>query len=162
MTVSLRQARVSDAASLVAVRASASASAAAERADRAPGDAVPDASDFARLLERHAACVYVAEVDSAVAGYLLMERAAHQAIIACRPIQLRQLYVLPAFHGSGVAAQLMSAALEHARVHQHDVIWLGVSEDNPRARAFYRKQGFEVVGVHTVASGSLVHPDVVM
>ena len=71
-------------------------------------------------------------------------------------------YVIPAFQGSGVAAQLMSAALGHARAARHDVMWLGVSEQNHRAMAFYRRQGFEALGVHEVGTASHAHPDVIM
>jgi ribosomal protein S18 acetylase RimI-like enzyme len=75
---------------------------------------------------------------------------------------LCQLYVIPALHGGGVAALLMSAALEQARMRGNDVIWLGVSEHNLRARGFYRKHGFVAVGVHEVGDARQAHRDVVM
>ncbi|MEV1146837.1 GNAT family N-acetyltransferase [Micromonospora sp. NPDC049799] len=58
------------------------------------------------------------------------------------------VYVTPAHRGaSGPAAALMAAAIRFASDHT-DAPWLtlGVHEDNPRARAFYRKLGFAETG----------------
>jgi ribosomal protein S18 acetylase RimI-like enzyme len=56
----------------------------------------------------------------------------------------------------------MSAARDHARRHRHDLMWLGVSEHNLRAIAFYRKHGFGALGIHAVGSGAHAHEDVLM
>lgn len=66
------------------------------------------------------------------------------------------------FHGTGIATELLAAAKEHARRHLHDVLWLGVSEHNARAIAFYRKHGFKSLGVHKVGAGHHEHEDVLM
>lgn len=67
--------------------------------------------------------------------------------LTLRPtVALERFYVHPDHHGSGVAAQLMDATLEAARASGAQGIWLGVSEDNGRANAFYARHGFEVVG----------------
>jgi ribosomal protein S18 acetylase RimI-like enzyme len=52
-----------------------------------------------------------------------------------------------------VAAALMQACLDQARKAEHDVVYLGVWEHNPRAIAFYRKWGFEKVGEHVFLLG---------
>jgi len=157
----VRPARASDAASLAAVNAAAS-TAPADRAEGMPGVSPSEIGPFARLLEPRTGLVYVAEGGGSIVGYLALQRAAHPAVTGRSPIQLWQLYVIPAFQGSGVAAQLMSAALGHARAARHDVMWLGVSEQNHRAMAFYRRQGFEALGVHEVGTASHAHPDVIM
>jgi ribosomal protein S18 acetylase RimI-like enzyme len=41
-------------------------------------------------------------------------------------------------------------------------LWLGVWEKNPRASAFYRKWGFEIVGAHTFRVGDDPQRDLVM
>jgi ribosomal protein S18 acetylase RimI-like enzyme len=110
----------------------------------------------------HLGVVYVAEVDTRAVGFLALQREGHSAIAAQHPLKLWQLYVMPAFHGRGVAAQLMSAAIEHARKHQNDVIWLGVSEENARGIAFYLKHGFAAAGVHPVGAGEHTHNDIIM
>lgn len=139
----VRAARVSDAASMAAVNSAAS-----------PG--------YAELIQRNAGMAYVAEEAGSIVGYLLLRNEAHPAVESRNPVQLWQLYVIPAFHGSGIAAQLMAAALEFARKHLHDVIWLGVSEHNPRAIAFYRKHGFNLLGLHRIGAGDHEHEDILM
>lgn len=58
------------------------------------------------------------------------------------------VYVTPAHRGSaGPATALMTAAIRFARDHTDAAaLTLGVHEDNPRARAFYRKLGFAETG----------------
>jgi ribosomal protein S18 acetylase RimI-like enzyme len=41
-------------------------------------------------------------------------------------------------------------------------LWLGVNQENTRARRFYEKQGFEVVGTRTFVVGAQTHDDFVM
>lgn len=104
----VRPARASDAASLAAVNAAAS-TAPADRAEGTSGVSPSEIGPFARLLEPRTGLVYVAEGGGSIVGYLALQRAAHPAVTGRSPIQLWQLYVIPAFQGSGVAAQLMSA-----------------------------------------------------
>ena len=67
--------------------------------------------------------------------------------IRFRPtVSLERCYVHPDHHGSGVAARLVAATLEAARGTGAAGIWLGVSEENGRANAFYARHGFEQVG----------------
>lgn len=121
-----------------------------------------DVPQLEALLAASEELVYVAQVQDSVVGFLVLQRQAHAAVPARNPIQLWQLYVLPSFHGTGVAAQLMDAALGDARRQEHDVVWLGVSEQNERGKAFYRKHGFTAIGIHIVGSAEHSHHDVVM
>ena len=67
--------------------------------------------------------------------------------IRFRPtVSLERCYVHPDHHGSGLAARLMAATLEAAEATGSAGIWLGVSEENDRANAFYARHGFELVG----------------
>ena len=43
-----------------------------------------------------------------------------------------------------------------------DCLWLGVWEHNPKAIAFYRKFGFEIVGEHTFMLGQERQRDLLM
>jgi len=65
-----------------------------------------------------------------------------------RPVEVERFYVGRAWHGRGLAAPLMAATLAAAREKGHDVAWLGVWEQNPRAVRFYEKAGFRIVGRH--------------
>lgn len=157
MSTAVRPARRGDAAAMEAVRAAAAAHAGAVATGAEPGRA-----DFEQLIEQHPGRVQVAELDGTIIGYVAVQRAAHPAVAARAALQLWQLYVEPAFHGRGVAAQLMSAALEQARRDRHDSVWLGVSPTNARAAAFYRKQGFTALGLHEVGDAGHAHQDLVM
>ncbi|MGH7179515.1 MAG: GNAT family N-acetyltransferase, partial [Tepidisphaeraceae bacterium] len=127
-----------------------------------PGHELSEPTYFDALLETPETLVLVAQSQGAIIGYSALKMTAHSAVAAQRPLQLWQIYVMPGFHGAGVAAQLMSAVLAHARGREHDVIWLGVSEHNARGMAFYRKHDFEVVGQFMVGSAEHAHRDVVM
>lgn len=71
-----------------------------------------------------------------------------------RAIELRQLYVLRAFHGMGVADALMDWALASARARQADDLYLSVYAGNHRARRFYARHGFVEVGRYQFMVGA--------
>ena len=56
---------------------------------------------------------------------------------AHEPTQLYVLYVYAAFHGSGVGTALLASVIEPTTPA---ALW--VADPNPRAQAFYRKNGF--------------------
>ena len=74
-------------------------------------------------------------------------------------IELARFYVHPDHHGSGMADALMSATLEAAAVTGARGIWLGVSEENGRANAFYARHGFEPVGTKRFHLGDVFETD---
>ena len=77
-------------------------------------------------------------------------------------IELRQLYVLPAWQGAGVAAALTDWAFAEARRRAKRHLQLSVFVDNPRARRFYEKRGFVEVGEYQFMVGDHVDDDRVM
>jgi ribosomal protein S18 acetylase RimI-like enzyme len=77
-------------------------------------------------------------------------------------VEVSKLYVLPDAHGSGVAAALMAAVLDHARAAGARSVWLGVNQRNERAQRFYAKQGFAVTGTKTFRLGAHLEADYVM
>lgn len=100
---------------------------------------------------------------SELAGYAhLVEGPAPAAVASPAPIELSRLYVAPAWHGRGVAAALMDAALAAARARGARTLWLGVWERNPRAARFYEKYGFRRVGEHAFVLGRDVQTDWIM
>lgn len=62
---------------------------------------------------------------------------------APRPLELEGIYVLASHHGSGAGQRLLDAA-----VGGHPA-YLWVADDNPRARAFYTRNGFVPDGLRT-------------
>lgn len=96
-----------------------------------------------------------AEGADGLIGYAhLVAGTAPEAIRGAAPIELKRLYVDKAWHGKGVARQLMDAAIVAARAAGGQTLWLGVWERNARAAAFYDKYGFERAGEHTFILGT--------
>jgi ribosomal protein S18 acetylase RimI-like enzyme len=58
---------------------------------------------------------------------------------------IARLYVLPEFQRQGIGERLMEES--HRAFPEIKRIQLDVEEQNPKARAFYRKLGFKEVGV---------------
>jgi ribosomal protein S18 acetylase RimI-like enzyme len=166
MTTGARESSAAAAVADLVVRAAEMADAhalAAVRTALSPGEATIGTDDgFSDLIARNAGLVHVVCAAGTVVGYVVLQRASHPAVTARHPLQVWQIYVRPDFHGTGAAVRLMTAALGHARTHSHDLVWLGVSEANERARAFYRSQGFAERGIHRVGHGEHAHEDVVM
>ncbi|WP_447750959.1 N-acetyltransferase family protein [Sphingopyxis fribergensis] len=75
-------------------------------------------------------------------------------------IELKRIYSLSRFHGSGLGAALMKQALEAAIGHRR--LLLGVYAGNERALAFYRKQGFTDLGTRQFDVGGKLHDDLVL
>jgi ribosomal protein S18 acetylase RimI-like enzyme len=73
-----------------------------------------------------------------------------------------RFYVEHAWHGRGVAQQLMRAALDEDASSGATGVWLGVWENNARAISFHGKFGFVDVGSHEFLVGSDPRTDRVM
>jgi GNAT superfamily N-acetyltransferase len=56
------------------------------------------------------------------------------------------LYVRPRWWGSGVAARLLSAAVVEAHARGYEVMNLWAPRANPRALAFYEREGWRATG----------------
>ena len=61
--------------------------------------------------------------------------------------------------GSGLGAALMARAFEDAAVAGRTRVLLGVWDQNARARAFYERQGFKVIGARQFTVGTTLHDD---
>jgi ribosomal protein S18 acetylase RimI-like enzyme len=61
-----------------------------------------------------------------------------------------------------LAHQLMGHVVARAEAAGSTVLWLGVWERNPRALAFYRKWGFEVVAEHIFTVGQDPQRDLIL
>lgn len=105
----------------------------------------------------------VAEIADAFAGYskLIVDNI-EPGITAKRPVELNRLYSHSAFLGKGVGQALMTDCFERAKKHDHDVMWLGVWEYNPRAQRFYEKNGFSIVSKHVFQLGTDPQTDLLM
>ena len=105
------------------------------------------------------ATAWLAELDGAPIGYALVNRPELDAA-QDGDIELKKIYLLSRFHGSGIAARLFDAALEG--VTGNDRLLLGVKANNDRAIAFYTKQGFTQIGTRRFDVGGTFYDDVVL
>jgi diamine N-acetyltransferase len=60
-------------------------------------------------------------------------------------VELKQLYLRGATHGSGIGQALMDWALDQAVLEKADEMILSVYSDNPRAQRFYTRNGFSKI-----------------
>jgi len=106
-------------------------------------------------LEDHSRETWLLESSAGAVGYFMLRTATAPSDISGRaPIEIQRFYLDHAEHGRGAGQQMMVFALERCIAMSGDVAWLGVWERNPRAIAFYRKQGFAVVGSHIFVVGA--------
>lgn len=75
-------------------------------------------------------------------------------------VELKRIYLLSRFQGSGIAAALFAAVREAAS--GYDRMLLGVKADNRRALSFYRKHGFIEIGSRQFDVGGKVYDDYVL
>lgn len=110
---------------------------------------------IARELSDPNAVFLVAEIGGRPAGYAkLLFGNIEEPVEAERPVELCRLYSTTEFIGKGIGQALMDECLRLGRERGCDAMWLGVWEYNPRARRFYEKQGFRIVGNHVFQLGS--------
>jgi len=100
-----------------------------------------------------------AQPGGAPSGFALIGRP-DLAAAEAGDIELKRIYSLSRFHGSGLGAALMRCALDAAAGHRR--LLLGVYARNERALAFYRKQGFVDVGTRQFNVGGKLYDDRVL
>lgn len=94
-------------------------------------------------------------VDDQLRGYILL--------IDESPVSyVSKCYVDESAHGTGLARDLIEHAARWARGHGFDTMRLGVNSFNERARRFYLKNGFEIVGEREFEVGSSLERDFVL
>ena len=77
-------------------------------------------------------------------------------------IELKRIYVLSNFHGTGVAAALMERAQGEARDMGMQRLLVGVYARNGRAIRFYQKNGMQVIGTRKFRVGANDYDDVIL
>ncbi len=114
---------------------------------------------FLRDLLAVGARAWLAEIDRAPIGYALLTEPELEAA-RDGDIELKKIYLLSRFHGSGIARRLFDAALAGAAGRKR--LLLGVKNDNHRAIAFYTKQGFRQIATRRFDVGGTLYDDVVL
>ena len=87
--------------------------------------------------------MFAALVDGEIVGFVGSGPARDRD--APRPRELYFIYLLDAWHGTGIGQKLFDATVE-----KNQPLYLWVAEDNPRAHRFYPRNGFALDGAsHT-------------
>jgi len=106
---------------------------------------------------------WVAEDHGRLVAYVQLRSGTTPTVVnGNSPMEIQRFYVDAGHHGQGLAHGLMEHILTRTAAAGADVVWLGVWEHNPRALAFYRKWGFDVVGDQTFTLGDDLQRDLVM
>lgn len=88
----------------------------------------------------------MAEVGGAPVGYAVLCPPDLPVSLEPGDLELKRLYLLHRFQGSGLGRRLMDWAIAEARATGAPRLLLGVKADNEGAIGFYRRVGFAVVG----------------
>jgi len=85
-----------------------------------------------------------------------------EGLTTSNPVELNRLYINSTEQGSGLAAILLQAAEMEAKNRGYNGLWLGVWENNARAKRFYEKMGFVRRGEHSFWVGESKRKDWIM
>lgn len=142
--ISVRPAVPDDAATMTAIRNAGWRDAYAHLLSPGFLADLPTGSDgFRRAIELGRATFVVAELDAEVVGFAIAGPPREDE--APRDLELALIYQYPRAHGSGTGQALLDAAIGDRPAY----LW--VAEGNPRAIAFYRRNGFTPDGAHKTA-----------
>lgn len=116
-----------------------------------------------RELEDPDVVTILIEDDARLAAFAQVRRGSRPACVEEEDaVELWRFYVHREWHGRGVAQLLMAEAMRAARELGGGAMWLSVWQRNPRAIAFYARQGFVVKGEAEFRVGTDVQTDHIM
>ena len=76
--------------------------------------------------------------------------------------EIHRLYVHRKYQGGGLGRELMKRALETRRLREASLVYLGVWENNHRAKSFYYKNGFMPVGRYLYPVGAQLDNEMIL
>ena len=104
----------------------------------------------------------VAESGGKIIGYIKLGPPSIPVDSGRPMIELRQIYFDHRWLGRGLSRPMMDWAIEEGRRRRAEEIYLTVFTDNHRARALYRRYGFEDVGPYRFMVGNHADEDIIM
>jgi ribosomal protein S18 acetylase RimI-like enzyme len=115
-------------------------------------------------LQNPANTYLLAEMQGEAVGYALL--AQHSTLglapeATARQLEIKQLYVVEDWLGTGLGKALMRRALDIAQAENCTAVVLGVWEHNERAQAFYQRFGFREIGEVEFKLGDDVQRDLI-
>ena len=106
-------------------------------------------------------CGRVAYVDDMPVGFVLYAPPAYVPRSMAFPtspvspdaVQLMTAFTMPGYQGQGLGRRLLRVLEARARASGCDGLWLNAWQDAPQALAFYRREGFAIVGTTAFVVG---------
>jgi ribosomal protein S18 acetylase RimI-like enzyme len=106
---------------------------------------------------------YFAIHKNEVIGYLKINHGQAQTELKDQSsLEIERIYVINQFHCKGGGQVLYNASIDIAKQRDINYVWLGVWEHNPRAIAFYKKNGFLEFDKHVFKLGDDEQTDIMM
>lgn len=97
------------------------------------------------------------------AGYIKLNEAPAQTEFQDpQSLEIERIYIARPYQGRGYGFRLIGHARACAQQRKKAYIWLGVWEQNEKAIAFYKRQGFYKIGTHAFVVGSDTQTDDIM
>lgn len=116
-----------------------------------------------RELNNPESTFYFIYFENQLAGYLKLNVGAAQTEkILDNGLEVERIYILSQFKRLGLGRFLIETAIEKAEKQGKEIIWLGVWDQNPKARAFYESLGFDYYSSHTFMMGDDPQTDLIM
>jgi diamine N-acetyltransferase len=117
---------------------------------------------YAEKLARADMAIVVGETPlGAPVGYAMIAPPEHPELQQEGDIELKRIYLLPAWQGGGNGVALLNEALKMAGRREAKRVLLAVYESNSRAVAFYERAGFRHVGETVFMVGDVPFRDMV-
>ena len=107
---------------------------------------------------------YWPEMQGQAVGYALLANDSTLGLPAgntTKQLEIKQLYVVEDWIGTGLGGTLMRRCLEVAQAAGVSAVVLGVWEHNERAKAFYQRYGFREIGDVAFRLGEDVQRDLI-
>ena len=106
---------------------------------------------------------YFLNLNSDVIGYLKINTGKAQTELKNDiSLEIERIYIKQEFHGKNIGKQLLDKAIEIAKEHHYQYIWLAVWELNLKAIAFYKKHSFVEFDKHVFKLGDDEQIDLMM
>jgi diamine N-acetyltransferase len=165
MTIAYRDAEPGDAAALKALFAESFVETFGHLYRRADLTEFLDTNTEAKWRDNLAnpqVAIRVAEIEGKLAGFIELAPKKLPYETSAPALELHRLYLRRDAHGCGIADELMNWALQETARRRAAELVLSVYVDNHRARRFYERYGFEVVGKYDFMVGSHADEDLIL
>jgi ribosomal protein S18 acetylase RimI-like enzyme len=107
--------------------------------------------------------IFLAMLDERIAGYVKLGTATSpKELNGKSAIEIERLYVDKKLQSQKIGAALMQYLIQFSKEQGKQIIWLGVWKKNPRAVAFYEREGFQKFGETIFTLGRDLQEDFLM